>query len=57
MRQMHFKQLLIDSTDEITENMRKRGGGIKDIVLKDLSDKEENVISCSHGGRCIYKTN
>ena len=20
-------------------------------------DKEENVISCSHGGRCIYKTN
>lgn len=39
-----LKQLLIDSTCDITENMRKRGGGIKDIVLKDLSDKEPNVM-------------
>jgi hydroxymethylglutaryl-CoA reductase len=39
-----LKRLCIESTNEITENMRARGGGIKDIVLKDLSDKEENVM-------------
>ena len=39
-----LKQILIESTNEITANMRKRGGGIKDIVLKDLSDKEPNVM-------------
>jgi len=39
-----LKQLLIEGTDDITENMRMRGGGIKDIVLRDLSDKEEHVM-------------
>lgn len=39
-----LKTLLIASTDELTENMRARGGGVKDIVLRDLSDKEENVM-------------
>lgn len=39
-----LKALLIEGTKDITENMRKRGGGIKDIVLKDLSDKEPNLM-------------
>ncbi len=39
-----LKALLISGTDEITENMRNRGGGIKEIVLKDLSDKEPNLM-------------
>lgn len=32
------KQILIDSTSVLTTNMRKRGGGILDIELKDKSD-------------------
>ncbi|MEM9051364.1 MAG: hydroxymethylglutaryl-CoA reductase, degradative [Bacteroidota bacterium] len=39
-----LKKLLIAETNDITENMRLRGGGIKDIVLRDLSDKEEGVM-------------
>ncbi|MCB9222613.1 MAG: hydroxymethylglutaryl-CoA reductase, degradative [Crocinitomicaceae bacterium] len=39
-----LKKLLIDGTNEITENMRNRGGGIRNIVLKDLSHKEENLM-------------
>ena len=39
-----LKQLLIESTDEITANMRLRGGGIKDIELKDLSHLEDDVM-------------
>lgn len=39
-----LKSLLIEGTDDITENMRMRGGGIKDIRLRDLSDKEEHVM-------------
>ncbi len=39
-----LKQLLLDGSAEITANMRKRGGGIKDIVLKDLSDKEPGLM-------------
>lgn len=35
-----LKQLLITGAEDITVNMRNRGGGIKDIILKDLSDKE-----------------
>jgi hydroxymethylglutaryl-CoA reductase len=31
------KQLLIESTNEITKNMRTRGGGINDIELRDKS--------------------
>ena len=36
------KQMLIDSTSSLTENMRRRGGGILDIQLKDKSDLIEN---------------
>ena len=39
-----LKQLLITGTNDITANMRNRGGGIKDIELKDLSDKEEGLM-------------
>jgi hydroxymethylglutaryl-CoA reductase len=39
-----LKALLIEGTNDITENMRKRGGGIKDIILKDLSDKEPHLM-------------
>tara|TARA_B100001175_G_C19514512_1_gene646331 strand:+ start:182 stop:1495 length:1314 start_codon:yes stop_codon:yes gene_type:complete len=36
------KQMLIDSTSSLTLNMRRRGGGILDIQLKDRSDLIEN---------------
>ena len=39
-----LKQRLLDSTEEITQNMRKRGGGIKNIELKDLTEKEPNLM-------------
>jgi len=39
-----LKQLLITGTEDITVNMRNRGGGIKDIILKDLSDKEPSLM-------------
>lgn len=39
-----LKQLLFDGSEDITVNMRNRGGGIKDIVLKDLSDKEPGLM-------------
>lgn len=39
-----LKTLLLDGTGDITENMRKRGGGILDIELKDLTDKEEGLM-------------
>ena len=39
-----LKALLIEGTSDITENMRNRGGGIKDIILKDLSDKEPHLM-------------
>ena len=34
--------MLIDSTSSLTVNMRRRGGGIQDIQLKDKSDLIEN---------------
>ena len=37
-----LKAELISRTDTITENMRKRGGGIIDIELIDFSDREPN---------------
>jgi hydroxymethylglutaryl-CoA reductase len=37
-----YKQRLFDATDEITRNMRQRGGGILDISLIDKSDLEED---------------
>jgi len=39
-----LKQVLLNESEDITVNMRNRGGGIKDIVLKDLSDKEEGLM-------------
>lgn len=43
----HFedlKMLLIQSTNDITANMQKRGGGIKDIELRDLSSKMPGLM-------------
>lgn len=42
---LYFEQVrpkLIKGTDPITENMRKRGGGILDIELRDKTDMLEN---------------
>jgi hydroxymethylglutaryl-CoA reductase len=39
-----LKQLCFDGSEDLTVNMRNRGGGIKDIVLKDLSDKEPGLM-------------
>src|SRR3989338_443348 len=39
-----LKKILINCTEDLTVNMRNRGGGIKDIVLKDLSDKEPGLM-------------
>ncbi|MEO9146403.1 MAG: hydroxymethylglutaryl-CoA reductase, degradative [Ginsengibacter sp.] len=47
-----LKQILISATDMITENMRKRGGGITDIELRDLSDKEPGLMQLF----CTFET-
>lgn len=39
-----LKHYLISGTEDITENMRKRGGGILDVELKDFSDQEEGLM-------------
>ncbi len=39
-----YKQRLFDATEEITRNMRQRGGGILDISLIDKSDLEEDYF-------------
>jgi len=39
-----LKERLIKDCFDITENMVKRGGGILDIELRDLSDKEPNLM-------------
>ena len=39
-----LKQELINGTMDITENMRNRGGGILDIVLKDFSHEESGLM-------------
>lgn len=39
-----LRQLLIDEVDPLTVNMRKRGGGVRSIELKDLSDKEPGLM-------------
>ncbi|MEM7783288.1 MAG: hydroxymethylglutaryl-CoA reductase, degradative [Planctomycetota bacterium] len=39
-----LKSLLINSTNEITDNMRSRGGGIKNVELRDFTDKEPEVL-------------
>ena len=38
----NIKPKLLESTEDITKNMRKRGGGILDIELRDKSDKLKN---------------
>ena len=47
-----LKQKLISETNEITENMRGRGGGILDIELKDLTDKEPGLMQLF----CTFET-
>lgn len=47
-----LKQILIAATDPITENMRKRGGGITGIELKDLSDQEPGLMQLF----CTFET-
>ena len=39
-----IREKLIIDTDHITENMRKRGGGILDIELIDMSDEIDNYF-------------
>lgn len=39
-----LKEKLIKDTFDITENMVKRGGGIQEITLKDLSDAEPGLM-------------
>ncbi|WP_343635430.1 hydroxymethylglutaryl-CoA reductase, degradative [Fluviicola sp.] len=39
-----LKQLLFSGSEDITVNMRNRGGGVKNIILKDLSDKEPGLM-------------
>ncbi len=39
-----LKEKLLKDTFDITENMVKRGGGIRSIELKDLSDKEPGLM-------------
>ena len=48
----NLKQKLIEDTDHITENMRKRGGGILNIELKDFSDKEPGLMQLF----CTFET-
>lgn len=38
----NIKPKLLEATEEITKNMRKRGGGILDIELRDKTDKLKN---------------
>ena len=39
-----LKNELIEDTNSITENMRKRGGGILNIELKDFTDQEPGMM-------------
>lgn len=39
-----LKARLIIGTEDITENMRKRGGGILDVQLKDFTAQEEGLM-------------
>lgn len=47
-----LKARLIEETNGITENMRKRGGGILDIELRDLQDKEKGFMQL----HCTFNT-
>jgi hydroxymethylglutaryl-CoA reductase len=39
-----LKRALVEGTDDITANMRNRGGGILDITLKDFSHEEPGLM-------------
>ncbi|RDY59365.1 hydroxymethylglutaryl-CoA reductase, degradative [Flagellimonas nanhaiensis] len=47
-----LKPSLLESTASITKNMEKRGGGIKNIELRDLSDKVKGY----HQLHCTFET-
>lgn len=47
-----LKEKLIADTFLVTENMQKRGGGILDIQLKDLSDQEPSLMQLF----CTFET-
>ncbi|MCO5267316.1 MAG: hydroxymethylglutaryl-CoA reductase, degradative [Brumimicrobium sp.] len=47
-----LKQLLLSETGEITHNMVKRGGGITDIELRDLTSKEPGLMQLF----CTFET-
>lgn len=47
-----LKELLLAGADSITENMRQRGGGILDIELRNLSEKEPGLMQLF----CTFET-
>ena len=47
-----LKAQLLEDTEHLTSNMRKRGGGILDIELLDFTDKEENYYQL----KCAFDT-
>lgn len=47
-----LKEILIEETNHITQNMRARGGGIKDIRLKDLNSQEPHLMQLF----CTFET-
>lgn len=47
-----LKEVLIDSCESITENMRARGGGITDIELRDLNHLEPGLMQLF----CTFET-
>jgi hydroxymethylglutaryl-CoA reductase len=49
---LELKEELIACTTDLTENMRKRGGGIIDIELKNLNDKEPGLMQLF----CTFET-
>lgn len=49
---LELKEELIACSEDLTENMRKRGGGILDIELKDLTDKEPGLMQLF----CTFET-
>lgn len=47
-----LKEVLITNSEEITANMQKRGGGILDIELVDMTDKIDNYYQL----KCSFET-
>lgn len=48
----HLKNQLIEGVKDITANMEKRGGGILDIELLDLTDKDDDLYQL----KCSFET-